>query len=110
LEGEAVFKLYDTYGFPLDLVEDAAREEGLEVDHAGYQQALAEQRERARKTAKFTQSASRGELTAALEQFPLTRFVGYTSQRTGGTLLGMVKNEQLIQEAGQGETVEFILD
>lgn len=110
LEGEAVFKLYDTYGFPLDLVEDAAREEGLQVDHAGYQQALAEQRGRARRTAKFTQSASRSELTAALEQFPLTRFVGYTSQRAGGTLLGMVKDEQLIQEAGQGDMVEFILD
>jgi alanyl-tRNA synthetase len=110
LEGEAVFKLYDTYGFPLDLVEDAAREEGLQVDHAGYQHALDVQRERARKTAKFSQAASRIELVSAIEQFPLTQFVGYAHQQAGGTLLGMVKNEHMIKMAKQGETVEFILD
>ena len=110
LEGEAIFKLYDTYGFPLDLVEEAAREEGLEVDHAGYRQALEEQRERARKTARFSQAASRTELVSAIEQFPLTRFVGYSHQQAGGTLLGMVKDEQLIKVAKQGESVEFILD
>ena len=110
LEGEAVFKLYDTYGFPLDLVEDAAREEGLHVDHAGYQHALDAQRERARKTAKFSQAASQNELVSALEQIPLTKFVGYSHHQAGATLLGMVKDEHLIQEAGKGETVEFVLD
>ena len=110
LEGEAVFKLYDTYGFPLDLVEDAAREEGLHVDHAGYQHALDAQRERARKTAKFSQAASQNELVSALEQIPLTKFVGYSHHQARATLLGMVKDEHLIQEAGKGETVEFVLD
>lgn len=110
LEGQAVFKLYDTYGFPLDLVEDAAREEGLHVDLAGYQHALDAQRERARKTAKFSQAASRIELVSAIEQIPLTQFVGYAHQQTGGTLLGLVKDEHLIKEAKQGETVEFVLD
>ncbi len=110
LEGEAVFKLYDTYGFPLDLVEDAAREEGLHVDHAGYQHALDAQRERARKTAKFSQAASQIELVSALEQIPLTKFVGYSHHQAGATLLGMVKDEHLIQEARKGETVEFVLD
>jgi alanyl-tRNA synthetase len=110
LEGEAVFKLYDTYGFPLDLVEDAAGEEGLHVDHAGYQHALEEQRERARKTARFSQVASRSELVSVLEQFPLTQFVGYARQQAAGTLLGMIKDEHVIKEAKQGETVEFVLD
>ncbi len=110
LDGEAVFKLYDTYGFPLDLVEDAAREEGLHIDHAGYQHALEAQRERARKTAKFSQADSRIELVSAIEQFPLTKFVGYAHQQAGGTLLGVVKDEHLIKEAKQGETVEFVLD
>jgi alanyl-tRNA synthetase len=110
LEGEAVFKLYDTYGFPLDLVEDAAREEGLHVDHAGYQHALDAQRERARKTAKFSQAASQIELVSALEHLPLTKFVGYSHHQAGATLLGMVKDEHLIQEASKGETVEFVLD
>ncbi|PJA78312.1 MAG: alanine--tRNA ligase, partial [Nitrospirae bacterium CG_4_9_14_3_um_filter_51_5] len=110
LEGEAVFKLYDTYGFPLDLVEDAAREEGLAVDHAGYQHALEAQRDRARKTARFSQGDFRSELVRVLEQFPLTQFVGYANLESRGTLLGLVKDEHVITDANQGETVECILD
>jgi len=110
VSGEAVFKLYDTYGFPLDLVEDAAKEEGLELDHHGYQQAMEEQRERARKTAKFTQAASRTDLVKAIERFPVTQFVGYAQQQAPGTLLAMVKDEHLVSEAQQGEEVEFLLD
>ncbi|WP_447962081.1 alanine--tRNA ligase [Nitrospira sp. Ecomares 2.1] len=110
LDGEAVFKLYDTYGFPLDLVEDAAREEGLAIDHDGYQQALEAQRDRARKTARFSQGDSRSALVSALEQFPLTQFVGYAQQEGRGRLLALVQDEHVIKEAKQGETVECILD
>jgi alanyl-tRNA synthetase len=110
VSGDAVFKLYDTYGFPLDLVEDAAKEEGLELDHAGYKQALEEQRERARKTAKFTQAASRTDVVKAIEQFPVTQFVGYTQQQAQGALLAIVKDEQLVPEAQQRDEVEFLLD
>lgn len=110
ISGEAVFKLYDTYGFPLDLVEDAATEEGLVLDHTGYAQALEEQRERARKTAKFTQSASRTEVVKALEPFPVTKFVGYVQQQAQGTLLAMVKDEQVVDESQAGDEVEFLLD
>ena len=110
LEGEAVFKLYDTYGFPLDLVEDAAREEGLAVDHAGYQHALEAQRDRARKTARFSQADSRSELVSVFELLPLTQFVGYAQQEARGTLLGLVRDEHVIKEAKQGETVECVLD
>ncbi len=108
--GDAVFKLYDTYGFPLDLVEDAAKEEGLTLDHAGYQQALEEQRERARKTAKFTHTTSRTDLVKVIEQFPVTQFVGYGQHQAQSTLLAMVKGEELISESQQGEEVEFLLD
>ena len=110
VSGEAVFKLYDTYGFPVDLVEDAAREEGLTLDRHGYQQAMDEQRERARKTAKFTQATSRADLLKAIEQFPVTRFVGYAQEEAQGQLLAMVKGECLVSEAQQGEDVEFLLD
>jgi alanyl-tRNA synthetase len=108
--GDAVFKLYDTYGFPLDLVEDAAKEEGLELDHVGYKVALEEQRERARKTAKFTQAASRTDVVKAIEQFPVTQFVGYAQQQAQGTLLAMIKDEQLVADSQQGDEVEFLLD
>ncbi len=110
LPGQDVFKLYDTYGFPMDLVEDAAREAGLKVDQAGYQQALDEQRERARKTAKFDQADSRGEVVKAVAQFPLTKFVGYTDQQVEGTLLAMLKEEQLVKEIGAGDMAELLLD
>ncbi len=108
--GEAIFKLYDTYGFPLDLVEDAAKEEGLTLDHAGYQQALEEQRERARKTAKFTQTISRADLVKVIEQFPVTQFVGYGQHQVQSNLLAMVKGEELVSESQQGDEVEFLLD
>ncbi len=110
VDGEAIFKLYDTYGFPVDLVEDAAREEGLTLDHAGYQQALDVQRDRARKTAKFSSGEARSGLLAALEPFPLTQFLGYSLEEGEGTVLGMIKDEQLVKEAVQGDVVEFVLD
>ncbi len=110
VSGNAVFKLYDTYGFPMDLVEDAAKEEGLTLDHTAYNQALNEQRERARKTAKFTQAASRADVVKAIEVLPVTQFLGYAQQEAQGTLLAMVKDEHLVSESQQGEDVEFLLD
>jgi alanyl-tRNA synthetase len=110
VSGDAVFKLYDTYGFPLDLVEEAAQEEGLELDHVTYKVALEEQRERARKTAKFTQTASRTNVAKVIEEFPVTQFVGYTQQQVQGTLLAMVKDDQRVTESQQGDEVEFLLD
>ena len=110
VSGDAVFKLYDTYGFPLDLVEDAAKEEGLALDHVGYTHALEEQRERARKAAKFIQATSREELVKSIEQFPVTQFVGYTQQQAQGTLLAMIKGDHLVSESQQGDEVEFLLD
>lgn len=110
VDGEAIFKLYDTYGFPVDLVEDAAREEGLTLDHAAYNQALDLQRDRARKTAKFSVGDARTGLLTALEPIPLTQFVGYSQEQGEGTLLAMVKDEQLVKEAVQGDVVEFVLD
>ncbi len=110
ISGHEVFKLYDTYGFPLDLVEDAAREAGLQVDHGGYDRALNEQRERARKTAKFDQGDSRLEVVKAIAQFPLTKFVGYSDQQTEGNLLALIKEDQLVKEIAQGEHAELLLD
>ena len=110
VSGEAVFKLYDTYGFPLDLVEDAAKEEGLELDHQGYQKALKEQQDRARSSAKFTQAASRTDVVKAIEPFPVTQFVGYAQQQAQGRLLAMVKNDRVVSELQQGEEAEFLLD
>ncbi len=82
-------------GLPLALFFAWAFEltpEGLELDQKGYQQALEEQRERARKTGKFTPASSRTDVVKAIEQFPVTQFLGYVQQQAQGTLLAMVKD------------------
>ncbi|QKK02261.1 MAG: alanine--tRNA ligase [Pseudomonadota bacterium] len=75
IPGEVAFKLYDTYGFPLDLTRDVARERDLTVDEAGFERAMQAQRERARAAGKFASAEGLpAELVAAL---PATRFLGY---------------------------------
>ena len=110
LEGEAVFKLYDTYGFPLDLVEDAAREENLQIDREGYQRALEAQRERARKSASFSAAETKPYLQELKELASPTTFVGYERCESEGVVQAILKEERLIQEASQGEQIEIILE
>jgi len=110
LEGETVFKLYDTYGFPLDLVEDAAREENLELDHEGYQRALSAQRERARKATAFTTSEEKPYLKELKTFASPTTFVGYQSYDGEGVIQAILRDEQLVQEATQGDHVELVLE
>src|SRR5262249_23432243 len=74
LAGDVVFRLYDTYGFPLDLTEDILAGEGLSVDTAGFERAMAEQRERARSAQKFADAGGGPELVGLGERTP--RFVG----------------------------------
>ncbi len=110
LEGEAVFKLYDTYGFPLDLVEDAAREENLQLDHDGYQRALTAQRERARKAATFAASAAKPYVNELKTLTSPTTFIGYDCCEANGVVQAILKGDQLVQEASKGETIDVILE
>ena len=109
LEGEAVFKLYDTYGFPLDLIEDAAREEDLQVDHEGYQRALTAQRERARKAATFASTEQKPYLKNLKGLASPTTFVGYEQYDGDGVVQAMIKEEQFVQEASEGNQVAIVL-
>ncbi|GJL51256.1 alanine--tRNA ligase [Candidatus Nitrospira salsa] len=110
LEGETIFKLYDTYGFPLDLVEDAAREENLELDHEGYQRALNAQRERARKATAFTTSEVKPYLKELKTLVFPTTFVGYQSYEGEGAVQAILRDEQLVQDTVQGDQVELVLE
>jgi alanyl-tRNA synthetase len=85
LTGEFAFKLYDTYGFPLDLTELMARERGLSVDVAGFNRLMEEQRERAR-------AAQKKEIISvtSLDQAPPTRFVGYDTLTVNARVLGVL--------------------
>src|SRR5499427_4449832 len=77
LPGSDVFKLYDTYGFPMDLIAEACREQGMTVDEAGFDAAIEEQRNRARKTGGFEQETTRPAVTTLAGRLGTTKFVGY---------------------------------
>src|SRR5437899_3092083 len=110
ISGEALFKLYDTYGFPLDLAADSAKDHGLTVDEAGFLAALNEQRERARKSAGFV-AAKTKEIYAELGGIVApTQFVGYSQFATESFVQAIVKQDARIKDAVEGDEIEIALD
>ncbi|MHB1056688.1 MAG: alanine--tRNA ligase [Rhodanobacter sp.] len=109
IPGVDAFRLYDTYGFPVDLTADIARERGLEVDMAGFEQAMNEQRERARAAGKFE---AKGQMPAELASLlQPTAFLGYeTLQGSGSKVLGIVRGGKQVDQLGEGEEGLLILD
>ncbi len=104
LSGEAAFKLYDTYGFPLDLTQDILRGDKMEVDTAGFESAMEEQRTRARAAWKGSGDASVSTLWFELrEQHGATEFLGYTSVQGSGVVLALVKDGQSVDKLAAGE-------
>src|SRR6058998_1623745 len=112
IPGQKLFELYDTYGYPLDLAADSARDKGLTLDLEGFQAALAEQRERARKGSGFETAKVSEVLRAQLKSTAVmpTRFVGYEQLEAEGIVQAILKGEQLAEEAVEGEEVELVLD
>ena len=112
LPGREVFRLYDTYGFPFDLTLELAREQGLEVDRIGFEEAFAEQRgiSRGRSADAFRDRArSRAELYVNLAQGP-TEFLGYEQTAADARVLGLVSADGPGDEAEAGDSIEVILD
>jgi alanyl-tRNA synthetase len=112
LPGREVFRLYDTYGFPFDLTVELAREQGLEVDQTGFDEAFAAQRETSRGGAvdAFRDRArSRAEVYVDLAQGP-TEFLGYEATTADARILGLVGADGPIDDAEAGDAVEVILD
>jgi alanyl-tRNA synthetase len=109
IPGADAFRLYDTYGFPVDLTADIARERGLDVDMAGFEQAMNEQRERARAASRFE---ARGQMPADLaSQLQPTVFLGYeTLVSQGSTVLGIIRGGRQVSQLAQGEEGVVILD
>lgn len=107
LSGEAVFRFYDTYGIPKDLVKEIAAERGLEIDEAGFEAAMAEQRERSRAASAEKFAIQR---TGVYQQFiGATTFVGYEGTTDEAQVIGIIRDSELLQEVSQGEC-EVILD
>jgi alanyl-tRNA synthetase len=109
LPGETAFKLYDTYGFPYDLTEDALRTQGLSVDRAGFDAAMAEQKAAARAAWKGSgEKASDDVWFDIAETLGSTEFIGYASTLGEGEVLAIVKDGARVDSASTGDTVAII--
>jgi alanyl-tRNA synthetase len=110
LTGPDVFKLYDTYGFPMDLMGEACREQGMTLDEAGFDQAIEEQRNRARKTGGFEQETARPAVVELAGRLGTTKFIGYDRLESDSLVQAILKGDRLVKEAAEGDEVELILD
>ncbi len=111
LSGETAFKLYDTYGFPLDLTQDAVRNKGLSVDLSGFEDAMKRQRDQAREAWTGSgQAAQAAEWFGIRERLGATEFLGYETTEATGKLLALVSGGAEIDKAASGETVLAIFD
>jgi alanyl-tRNA synthetase len=108
IPGSDAFVLKDTYGFPLDLTQKIAEAEGLAVDEAGYDAAMAEQRERSRAAAQFKRGAET-ELWAE-QGLPATQFLGYSELSSSATVLALTANGDVVSSAAAGASVQIALD
>src|SRR4029079_10754967 len=111
LPGATAFKLYDTYGFPLDLTEQALIEKGLKVDQAGFDGAMAEQKAKARAAWKGSGAKANEDVWFDLtEEYGATEFTGYSGDEGEGVVWAIVKNGARVENAEVGETVELLLN
>ena len=106
LDGETAFKLYDTYGFPYDLTEDALRERGIGVDRAGFDAAMERQKAAARAAWKGSGDSTSGEVWFDIaERDGGTEFTGYTSTSGEGNVVAIVKDGAEVESASAGDEV-----
>ncbi len=109
ISGADAFKLYDTYGFPFDLTEDYALENGLTVDREGFDASMQEQRERGRSGRQNSGSMKvQGGVLSELEA--KSEFIGYEQLTVQSTVAAIIADEAFAQSAGEGQTVQVILD
>ncbi|AAC07289.1 alanine--tRNA ligase [Aquifex aeolicus] len=109
LSGKEVFTAYDTYGFPVDLIDEIAREKGLGIDLEGFQCELEEQRERARKHFKVEAKKVKPVYSHLKELGKTSAFVGYEHMEWESQVVGLVKGEGLVSELKEGEEGEVVL-
>ena len=111
LSGEVAFKLYDTYGFPLDLTEQALIEKGLKIDQSGFDAAMAEQKAKARAAWKGSGAKASDEVWFDLvEQYGATEFTGYSGDEGEGVVLAILNGGERVENAEKGQTVEILLN
>ena len=105
IDGKTVFKLYDTYGFPVDLTADVAREEGLGIDQEGFDVEMAAQRERARASSQFSAIGKQFKL----DTYPATKFLGYDKATASSSIVAILQNNEAIDQLENGDQAVVIL-
>ncbi|HRB16055.1 MAG TPA: alanine--tRNA ligase [Nitrospira sp.] len=110
LSGTEIFKLYDTYGFPMDLIAEACREQDIRLDETGFEAAIEEQRTRARKTGGFEGETARPALSEVAARVGTTAFVGYEHLNSEGVVQALLKGDRLVKDAREGDDIEVVLD
>ena len=111
LPGETAFKLYDTYGFPLDLTQDALREKGRSVDVDGFDAAMNKQKEKARAAWSGTGDAVDAVIWFDIaDKYGVTEFLGYDTESAEGQCLTLVRDGDEIRQADSGEVVQIVMN
>ena len=111
LPGATAFKLYDTFGFPLDLTQDALREKGREVETAGFEVAMAEQKTKARAAWVGTGEAVDASVWFDIaEEYGATDFLGYDTEVAEGQVIALVGEGDQIDKANKGDKVQIVLN
>ncbi len=111
IPGEEIFKLYDTFGFPVDLAEEYAKDTGLRLDMDGFKKSMQEQKEKAMASWKGS-----GEKSAApffndfMKRGQPTRFLGYEKIKTEGRIVAILKDQKPVDTANEGDAVELLMD
>jgi alanyl-tRNA synthetase len=110
IPGSELFKLYDTYGFPLDLAQDIAEDNELKIDHKGFNEEMELQKTRARASWAGAEEEMPEVYRKVKEMFPSTDFMGYGNLQTDSVVNALIKYNSLVEEVNEGEEVEVVLD
>ena len=108
LAGDTVFRLWDTYGFPVEMTQEIARGQGVAVDIAGFEREMEAQRERGRASAQFGEERAKIRLYESLG-VGATRFLGYDQLNASAPIVGLIADDAVVSEAAAGQNVEVVL-
>ena len=108
LPGEVVFRLWDTYGFPMEMTQEIARERGVDVDMEGFRREMEAQRQRARAAAQFGDERAKIRVYEGLG-VGATKFLGYEQLTASSVVVGLIAEGQAVNEVKEGQEVEVAL-
>ncbi|MFA7659950.1 MAG: alanine--tRNA ligase [Anaerovoracaceae bacterium] len=110
LPGEVVFKLYDTFGFPVELTQEILEEKGCDLDEEGFKQLMQHQKEMARAARKSMDTEGWKEDSVYLGDFEPTVFIGYDTLKDSAEVVAIISENQLVEKIGAGESATVLLD